>query len=235
MGWEPIRSMEPPPAVSQRREYAAWEPEWLSSARRSSNVPPLASISRRSFATGGAYTKFSAYPMRDLVPATRVDHGVGVLHRLGKHRLPRHGARLGEAAGERLLHDEVLAGVGGVDGQRVVETRHHGQRHEVDILALQHRPMVGVRVGNVELPGKRLGALLGLGADRNDLALAAPDLAERVSVQLRREPRTDEANANLIHGRLSRRSPHSLKNVGRNITSQGQKAMITRSAIRMLM
>ena len=84
---------------------------------------------------------------------------VGVPQGLREHRPRRDGGGVGETPRQGLLYDDVLPRVRGVGGQDVMETRDHGQGHELDVAPLEQGAMVHMDVGNLEPPGEGLRAL----------------------------------------------------------------------------
>ena len=99
-------------------------------------------------------------------------HGLGVGQGAGAHARARHVQAdrravpgLAEIAGERLLHDDVLAGRGGADGGHVVQGRGQADVDHVDLRPGQK----GVEVPGGErdpgLQGEGVSAGLGAGAD----------------------------------------------------------------------
>jgi hypothetical protein len=142
IGCEPIRKSAPPPALFQRLAYAACEPEWLSSARSSRIAPPLASSRRFIFGHRWGVHEVLRIAESHARLRDRLEHQVGVRERGGQHGFPWLGG-LAEGAGERLLHDDVLAGPCRGDRDLVVAVRRRADIHDVHVGRFDERPIVG--------------------------------------------------------------------------------------------
>jgi len=166
-------------------------------------APSDASRSRRSFATGGAYTKVLRVAERHAGLRHGVEHGVAVPERGGEHRLARL-RRLTEGARQRLLDDHVLAGARRRDRDLVVGV---GRRADVDDVHVRRRNQLAV-VGEHALHNVVLGERLGLGpragAHGCQLDLPAHEWPIVDGVERGGEARPDDPDAQRAHASFVR-------------------------------
>jgi hypothetical protein len=142
-----------------------------------------------------------------VVSTNRVQHGGNVLPGPLQHLGPRHPvpdwfgiARFPEVAGQRLLDDHMLASLGSLDGEDVVQGRGDTQVHRVHILPVQQGGKIRGGERDLKPPGAGLGALAGPRADPDDLHPRAPKRGKVLQVDRRTEPRTHHCDPDLVHG-----------------------------------
>ena len=105
-----------------------------------------------------------------------------------------HAVAVGEAEGQRLVHQHVLAGGGRRQGDAGVEVVGAGDGDGVDEVVLQHVFVVDEGVGDAEGSGEHPDVFGVRGSGRDDLHVRR--LQQRLGVQAGHEPRADDPDAN---------------------------------------
>ena len=136
----------------------------------------------------------------DARPGNRLEHRIGVGQRRRQHRVPGLG-RVAERAGQRLLHDDVLAGPGGRDRHLMVNIRGRADVDDVDVRRFDELSVVREDVRDRMTLGEPFGLLPRAGADRRQRGPRAEKRPVVRRVQLGREPGPDDADAQRGHAR----------------------------------
>jgi hypothetical protein len=134
------------------------------------------------------------------------DHGVGpepVVHpdheaELVRVRLLGEVLRLLERPGDRFLHEGVLPRLQGGHRHRVVGVRARGDDDGVDVVPLQHEPVVGEHLRDGEFLADHLRARPVPVADRDHLGFLDP-AEDREMEDLGHPAQTDDAHADFFH------------------------------------
>jgi hypothetical protein len=140
-------------------------------------------------------------------PARLLSHGV-------KHRLAREsigGPIVGrvvraEEAAQRLLADDVLAGLGGGQDHGDVQVIRHAQVNRVNAGIGQQRPPVAFHARNAELLGERAQAIRVAAANGGYLELLAIDLAVGCQMEMCGEAAADDGDPHRVATTHSRSS-----------------------------
>src|SRR5690606_36439214 len=102
--------------------------------------------------------------------------------------------RATERAGQRLLANDVLAGIGSRDDERLVQRVRHADADDIDCAVRQQLTVGVVHGGDTVLPRERVSTIAAGCNDRGELDADAEDALQAFDLQARREAGTDETD-----------------------------------------
>ena len=181
MAWQPMSSSTPPPERRTSQNQGACGPACFSlclTRTTSPSAPSSTSCLARTYF--GAKNSSSAYI--SFTPASRQAAIIA--------------SASSKCQAERLLADDVLAGMGGVDADLRVQVVRHPDGHHVEIVALQHLSIVGEVMRDTELIGQGAATLGTWRGDGDDLGIR--HMRKGLGVQVSDEPGADDADVYAI-------------------------------------